>query len=194
MMFLPSSFRHLISAAAALACLVAVPAQAVQFTLVDHTGDLWTYDLTYDPLDNYAIPGQSATATISLSGLSGVAAAFKPTSTDFEDSWLSNLNMQWTPEVLNGGTEVRWTHVGSGTGNFDVPKHVYGFQIQAPGAISGTVNVSTTGFSTDTDRGLIDRDINMAAVGPVPEPEAWALMLAGVAVMGACARRRSRIG
>ena len=42
-----------------LSALFAPAASAVQFTLASSTATTWTYTLTYDPLDNYAIPGAS---------------------------------------------------------------------------------------------------------------------------------------
>jgi len=102
------------------------------------------------------------------------------------------INRNWTPSVLNGGTEVVWTHVGPGTGNFPDAKHAYGFSVVAPGVSSGVVQVSTVRFTTDTTNGYLPRDISTTVAGPVPEPEAWALMLAGVAVVGGLARRQRK--
>ncbi len=184
--------RCLAPAAMVLALGAALPAHALQFTLSAQSGDTWTYTLTYDPLDNYAIPGLASTATIRLTGLSGVTSAGLPTSTDFDDAWISNLNKAWSPTVLDGGTAVEWTHIGPGTGNFDVPKHVFGFTVTAPGAVTGTAHVVTNGFSTDIDRGAFDRDISAAVAGPVPEPESLALALGGLGVVGAFAWRRQR--
>jgi hypothetical protein len=186
------SFRRLGTALAASLLWAAAPAQAVQFTLSTQAADTWTYTLTYDPMDNYAVHGLTETATIRLTGLSGVTSASGPTSTDFDDSWLSNLNMAWTPTVLNGGTEVLWSHIGPGTGNFSEAKHVYGFTVTAPGAVNGTVGVATTMFTTDVTSGYLPRDISASVAGPVPEPEAVALTLAGLAVVAGALRRQRK--
>lgn len=194
MTFLTKQAKGLM-AAAALACLMgAGSAHAVQFTLSDQTADTWTYTLTYDPLDNYAVNGAPETATIKLTGLSGVVSAGGPTSTDFADAWLDQLNRNWVPSVLSGGTEVVWTHVGPGTGNFDVPLHVFGFTVMAPGASSGPVSVVTSGFSTDTTNGYLPRDINTTVTGPVPEPQSWGLMLAGLVAVGGLLRHQRKAG
>lgn len=182
----------LLSAVMAAGLLCAAPSHAVQFTLSDQTADTWTYTLTYDPQDNYAVNGAPETATIRLSGLTGVTAASGPTSTDYEDTWLDQVNRNWTPSVLNGGTEVVWTHIGAGTGNFPDAKHVYGFSVVAPGASSGVVQVATTGFTTDYSNGYLPRDISTTVAGPVPEPATLAMMLAGVAVVGGLARRQRK--
>lgn len=182
--------------AVALATSLAVTAsQAVEFKLSGATADTWTYTLTYNPLDNYAIPGLATEATIRLTGLAGVVSATGPVATDFvpDAPHLDGINLNWTAQVLNGGTEVVWTHVGPGTGNFDVDKHVFGFSVFAPGATSGAASLQTTGFSTDVTYGSLPRDIQGQVMGPtaaVPEPESWALALIGVATAGGMLRRR----
>lgn len=176
--------------AAGLVLSGAQSAHAVGFSLAQQSGDTWTYTLTYDPLDNYAIPGVEDRATIRLSGLSGVVAATGPTSTDYDNAHGNDINLRWTAEVLNGGTEVLWTHIGPGTGNYEVPLHVFGFSVIAPGQVSGEGLFQTTGFSTDIDRGLIDRDVLGAVTVPVPEPATWALVFSGLLMAGAASRRR----
>ena len=106
----------------------------------------WTYTLTFDPEDNYSI--FQANTTITMSGLYGVTTAGAPTSTDFPSG--GDLQLQWTPQVLNGGTTVVWTHVGPGTGNWNQTLHVFGFTITAPSAATGTVSFATSGMSLDS--------------------------------------------
>ena len=170
--------------------------QAVEFTGSQTASGTWTYNLTYNPLDNYSVfpeaTQSSNLTTITLTGLFGVTGASGPSSTTFEP-WLNTLNLNWSAEVLNGGTAVRWTHVGPGTGNFGINQYVYGFQVFAAGAVSGWASVATDGFSTDTNNGGFDRDITGRVLGPVaavPEPETWALLMAGLGLMGGIARRR----
>lgn len=184
-----SRARTVLTGAALLLGSVHV-AHAVSFTLDAQSGDTWTYTLTYYPWDNYAIPELAGEAKVRLTGLSGVVSASGPTSTSYSNPILSAINLAWTAEVLAGGTEVVWTHVGPGTGNFDVPMHVFGFSVTAPGQVSGSVRYATTGFSTDVDRGLEGRDVVGAVVGPVPEPSTWALALAGAGLVGWASRRR----
>src|SRR5687768_16437392 len=123
-MTISSKVLHAVRAMAATAgLLLAGHSQAVEFTLSSVTADTWTYTLTYNALDNYAVLGGNATLT--LTGLQGVTAASGPSSTDFNPgSFIHLVNLNWTAEVLAGGTEVVWTHVGSGTGNFPFDKHV----------------------------------------------------------------------
>src|SRR5215471_5911561 len=87
---------------------------AVSFTGQQTASNEWSYTLTFAPLDNYSI--YQPDTTITVSGLFGVAAAAGPTSTDFPFDFLDQVNTNWTAEVLNAGTAVRWTHVGGGFG------------------------------------------------------------------------------
>ena len=191
-------YRQRRSIMTALACLLLFPsaARAVSFDLTAVAPGVWTYTLTYDPLDNYSIFQPST--TISLTGLFGVTSATGPSSTDFPGN-LDLINLNWTTQVLGGGTSVVWTHVGSGTGNFSVPMHAFGFQVFAPGAATGVASLVTDGFSRDiTDPlpgGGFDLDINTtvdgptsAATTPVPEPATIASLAMGLAWL---ARRRT---
>ena len=94
------------------ALMTATVSEAVSFSLSSVGGGVWTYTLTYDPLDNYSRFQPST--TITLSGLSGVSDAFGPTSTDFDPPGgdLDTLNLAWTPAVFGGGTIVSWTNTG----------------------------------------------------------------------------------
>jgi hypothetical protein len=51
--------------------MTATATEAVSFSLSSVGGGVWTYTLTYDPLDNYSRFQPST--TITLSGLSGVS-------------------------------------------------------------------------------------------------------------------------
>jgi hypothetical protein len=179
-----------------LAAACASPAFAVQFTLESHVGNVWTYTLTYDPLDNYNQPTTGGIpTTITLSGLGGVQAAGPPTSTDFDPpgGLLDLWNLDWQPTVLNGGTRVVWendgTPSGTGTGNFDNAKHVYGFTIISS-ADPGNVQLDTDGFGIEDGA---DTDVvGGVATGPAPEPDSAAGT--GVALLALWATRRRRAG
>ena len=146
-----------------VAALYAANAGAVQFTGSQTAPGEWTYTLTYNALDNYSIC--QANTTITLSGLVGVTQALAPTSTDYTGG-LATLNLAWTPQVLNGGTTVVWTHVGSGTGNMGSDMHVYGFKVVAPTATNGTVHVATSGFALDGSCPSTVLDISTSVSGP----------------------------
>lgn len=172
-------------------------AQAVQFIGNQTAPGVWTYDLIYNPNDNYSIYPVASQATnlttITLTGLFGVTSATGPQSTSYTNSYANTLNLAWAPQVLNGGTTVQWTHTGPGTGNFDTDMFVYGFRIYATGAIDGQAYMVTNGFSKDTHLGGADVDIAAGISGPVaavPESETYAMFLAGLGLMGAIARRK----
>ena len=139
---------------------------AVSFTGQQTSSNEWTYTLTFDPYDNYSIC--QPTATITIQGLSHVVGAAPPNGTDLPGTAFEQTNTNWPPEILAGGTGVRWTHVGPGTGNFAVPRYVYGFRIVAV-ATNGAALLSTSGFSLDTACPLPDsakRDITTYVLGP----------------------------
>src|SRR4029077_14753964 len=115
------------------------------FTGAQTGPDQWTYTLTFARLVNYSI-FQNVT-TITLTGLFGVTGATGPTSTDFPPGLLDTVNLDWSGAVLNGGTEVVFTHGGPGTGNFNDFRHAFGFTIDASGAVNGLVSLATSGFS-----------------------------------------------
>jgi hypothetical protein len=163
-----------------VALLVIAPdaAKAAHFDGIQTGPSEWTYTLTYDPQDNYAVcPPPGDIATITLSGLQGVVDATAPTSTDFVPvgGMLDTGNQEWIPEVSADGTSVTWTHNGPGTGNFGIDKHVYGFKvITASPATNGTVDAASEGFSVDvSDTGPCpvipedDRDFTHTTNGPV---------------------------
>ncbi|MEQ1948233.1 MAG: hypothetical protein ABL995_13650 [Bryobacteraceae bacterium] len=150
--------------AIALACL-ASPAYAVHFTLASVAGSTWTYTLTLDPLDNYCVQGGSCTATIRLSGLSGVVSATTPTSSDAGGGSAGNL--RWLPAVENGGTGVVWQMTNGGTGNLSNAVHVFGFSVTAPGAVTGVASVITSQFCRDNGTPCTDLNIDAAVAGPV---------------------------
>jgi hypothetical protein len=189
-----SAIRRAVCAAALGLLVLAPSARALTFTVVQTGPNTWVYNLTYDPLDNYSI--FQPVTTITFSGLAGVTSATGPTTTDFPTG-LDTLNLAWTSQILNGGTTVVWSHTGGGTGNFNVPLHVNGFSITAPGAINGTIAFSTSGFSRDTSNplpgNLFNLDISGSLAGPtaVPEPSTWALLGLGV-IAGWRLRRRSQ--
>jgi hypothetical protein len=168
--------------------LVPLSARAVMITGQQTAANEWTYNLTFAPLDNYSI--FQPTTTITLTSLFGVVGAAGPTATDFPP-FQDVTNRNWTAEVLSGGTEVRWTHVGPGTGNFTTEKHIFGFRVFANGATDGLVSLATSGFSRDTTNPLPDGTFNLdikglvaGPVGPgsaVPEPGTLALVALGLA-------------
>jgi hypothetical protein len=176
-------------------CAAAPQAWAAHWLSAQTGPTTWTYTLQIDPEDNFNI--SQSTTTITMTGLIGVTSASGPTSSDFNPQPGGILN--WTPQVLNGGTKVVWSISGGGTGNFPGVQHVFGFSITAPNAVNGTVSFATSGFQVDS--GGPNRDTSGTVAGPAavgtanaPVPAASSvtlvLMFAGLGIAGAYAAKR----
>ena len=59
-------------------------------------------------------------------------------------------------------------------------------------ATSATTSVQLLGSAAFNYIGLDNVSLDLGAAAPIPEPETWALMLGGVAAVGAWVRRRAR--
>ncbi|MEO8859333.1 MAG: FxDxF family PEP-CTERM protein [Burkholderiaceae bacterium] len=64
--------------------------------------------------------------------------------------------------------------------------------LTAPASGGGKMVLHITGITTGTSGGIYTGAISAAAVTPVPEPESYAMLLAGLGVMGAIAIRRNK--
>ena len=178
--------------------LLSVPAisHAGTITGTEISPTEWEYNLVFAPEDNFSITQPDT--TITLTGLYGVTSAAGPTSTTFPSSYINGINLDWSAQVLDGGTEVVWTHVGPGTGNFSVQEEDEGFEVFATGAVNGTVSFATSGLSTD-EPDPVNRDSSGSVAGPVapeaaavPEPSSVSLIALGSGVLLLARRRRTR--
>lgn len=176
-------------------------AQAVDFQLVSHTGDNYSYTLTYGPNDNmWYVENGNVHATIRLSGLFGVTGVFGPLSNDFPAGSIHDGQLDWTGSVLSGGTVVVFTMLREdvGTGNFPFDKHVFDFTLVAPNTKEiDKIVLDTNGFYSGHT--LDDVDVHKLVSGPglpaeaaIPEPSTCALLLGSLGLLGFGARRRKQ--
>ena len=185
------------SAIGAAAMLAVGSAQALDFQLVSHIGDNYSYTLTYGPNDNmWYVENGNVHATIQLSGLFGVTSVFGPLDNDFPSGAIHDGQLKWTGSVLFGGSVVRFTmpEEDVGTGNFPSDKHVIGFTLVAPHTSEiDKIVLDTNGFYSGHT--FADRDVHMLISGPgvpaVPEPSGYAMMIAGILGIGMMLRRRN---
>lgn len=124
--------------------------------------DVWTFNL-----------GSSSTVATSLTNVEINFGSFLSNSITGFAASLNGTALSYSNGVLNlgGGTAIT-TQVLSGAG------------VYAPGAYTLTVS-GTAGMFGASYGG------NIVAV-PVPEPESYAMLLAGLGLMGTIARRRSK--
>ena len=192
--WLSASLRRGIIGAATM--LAVSSAQALDFQLVSHIGDNYSYTLTYGPNDNmWYVENGNVHATIQLSGLYGVTSVFGPLDNDFPSGPIHDGQFNWTGSVLFGGSVVRFTMLDEdvGTGNFPTDKHVFGFTLVAPGTSPiDKIILDTNGFYSGHT--LDDRDVHKLISGPgipaVPEPSTYLMLLAGLLGIGTWIRRR----
>ncbi len=186
------TLRRVSLLAPAFLFVLAWQAQAVTFTLVSAGPPTWTYNLTFAPLDNCDI--DTSPTTITMTGLSGVTGAAGPTSSDFAGA-LDTSNRNWTPAFTS--TSVTWTNPTCGSGNFPVPKTVYGFTITAPSVSSGLASFATHGFQVDGHGAVVDASGSIAGPStttsgavPVMSPVAFLITMIGLGCAGAYEARR----
>ncbi|MBX3618069.1 PEP-CTERM sorting domain-containing protein [Nitrosomonas sp.] len=196
--------RHTSTLAASLRCgiigaaamLAVNSAQALDFQLVSHIGDNYSYTLTYGPDDNmWYVENGNVHATIQLSGLFGVTSVFGPLDNDFPSGPIHDGQLNWTGSVLFGGAVVRFTMLDEdvGTGNFSTEKHVLGFTLVAPGTSPiDKISLDTNGFYNGHT--LDDRDVHTFISGPgipaIPEPSTYLMLMAGLFGIGTWMRQR----
>ena len=86
---------------------------------------------------------------------------------------------------------VEW---GGGTGGSNATPSPLTFQIAAAGLSEGSVQFNALGyyFAADIISGTTGNTGIVGSVGAIPEPETYAMLLAGLGLLGFMARRRTR--
>ena len=122
--------------------------------------------------DPFVISLLPFTQTITFSGLA--AGTYDVSGT------LSSQNINWTSVDLDGHS---WTVLPGST-----PKKKFA-EIDYTGAAPLTLTLIGTTIGTAASKVIYSGEITVTAV---PEPETYAMLLAGLGVMGAIARRRNK--
>lgn len=136
---------------------------------------------TASVVDSYLMPLAPAGSTVASFSVLSPAAGFSNTATINFASSMTSFTFLWgSPDAYNlltdGTVSVTGASFSSGTGN-NAQSALYTF-VDPLGFNSLTF--STTGIAFEL------------AVSPVPEPETYALFLAGLAALGFMKRRRQR--
>ena len=151
-----------------------VPANAVAGTGVA--------TLFYDDMGTLATAGDTYSFSLAAFGLSGVATAFHihaPALAGFNTPPVVNLNMAPFASLNVGGTLL------VGGANVATPYSAFLSDLLAKKAY---VNIHTAAHGGGEIRG------QLLQVAVVPEPSTYALLLAGLGLVGVAARRRSQAG
>ena len=152
-------------------------------------------------------PAGSYTTAMSVSGSFEVASAFTPfvgynfTPLAYEFTDGRNLFSSASPAgsayfeiVTNASGEIDWWNIQ--LRDEPTPGNIRQIMTGSPGALlgqdSGVIQVSIEG-AVSGDDGWINSQPGSWSVTAVPEPETYALMLAGLALLGCTARRRKLI-
>lgn len=200
------SFRLLHAALAAAALFSAASAVAASYQIpVTAAGDvMWRRNWYYGGSDTWSEPGANpnavyheyepgwgntayTTLTFSLAPLLPVAPADIQSATfnfDVLEVWTSGRDDIGTFSA--GGTVYH--SGGTGWKSFDITDNLRG--VLGSGASSVTYTLNYTGYSGFTFGSAEGGLPAYLQVTAVPEPEAWAMMLAGLGLMGAAVRRR----
>ena len=104
---------------------------------------------------------------------------------------LGSSNFWGRPDAITAsaaGTSATFTSPLTGTNN-DWQRVSMAFT-----ATSATTSVQLLGSAAINYIGLDNVSLDLVSAAPIPEPETWALMLGGLAAVGAWARRRARRG
>lgn len=167
---------HAAGIAAALIGLQGV-ASASTFQALSGTG--FTTETT-SVANQYLMPLAPAGSTVTSFSVLSTASGFSSTGTLTFAAPVTSYTFLWgSPDAFNSVTDgtvsVTGLSFSSGTGN-NAESQVYTFS-------------DASGFSalTFASRGIA---FELAAVAPVPEPETYALLLAGLGAVGFVARRR----
>jgi hypothetical protein len=165
------------AAAAAVFAGLSSPAFAESFSALSAPG--FTTETT-SLVDQYLMPEAPAGSTITSYSVLSTAAGFSTTGTLTFAAPVTSYTFLWgSPDSYNsvsdGKVSVSGSSLGSGSGN-NADTTLYTFL-----DLSGftTLTFKTTGIAFE-----------LATVSPVPEPGTYALLLAGLGVVGFSTRRR----
>lgn len=185
-------------AAAALATIASGAMAAPTFSILGGTSANYA-GIDYDPLPAAEF-GSSflKTGTLMLSEAGQVTFSFVSKSAVFNNSFEA-FYIGSTKIWANGGAAQTFTvNVGAGALNFAYLSKGVGTPV-GNGAIGMGADVSDTNASSAlivfNDAATIDGDyddLTISAVAAVPEAETYAMLLAGLGLMGTIARRRNK--
>lgn len=144
-------------------------------TLTNTVGDLWT----------------AAIGNVPVSGLFTDAYTFSPSATPGSMAWGSVVNTSWfgTANITMLSADLNGTPLLTGT--LPLGPVAYNFATLLPSPASGTLTLTIHG--ANTGGGSYGGDFNVT-MAPVPEPTTYAMLLAGMGLVGLLARRRNRVG
>lgn len=144
------------------------------------------YNFSNSSTDYYSTPAESATVTVGASSASGVAPSNTTNVYNGTTSWSS-----WYGNGWDSYTTYHYSNTTTIGGNFNA------FLGLDSGALSVLNNTGLLGFNLWTQGNVTLNQVAFNATydltpvaSPVPEPETYAMLLAGLGLLGFTARRR----
>ena len=137
---------------------------------------------TFDDFYTFSIP-EATIGTVTATAVSGISFSFAPISV-YDSVIFASIS-------IFSGTPTSGTAVTSLSGFLNLLQPNFAAAAAATNLSPGNFYLEITGIATNGVTGNYAGNVNLFTT-PVPEPGSYALLLAGLGLMGTIARRRSK--
>lgn len=152
-------------------------------TVTNYGGFTWSNDLFLYSSSSYSTPTHSGSYGIVNNFGSSPVSMSSSTAFDFNGAWLNGWNFNSPSSVTINAYDASNTLIGT-SGSIGITA---GSEVFADFTFANVNRIDFVGGQYFT---LDDIKVNETSVSAVPEPESYAMMLAGLGLIGTIARRR----